>query len=186
MNGSEEDTIGGFNSYIEKNKNSNYKITTILFDDRYEVLYESKPIKDVKKLTSKEYYTRGSTALLDAIGRSISLMDQKNSNKSLFIITTDGYENASREYNKESIKKLIKNHKKYEFMYIGADIDSYNEGASLGIKKDNISNYVKDKRGIGMLFEAVSCASKKVMKNESLDCSWKEELEGYINSNKES
>ncbi len=186
MHGSEDDTIGGFNSYIEKNKKNNYMITTVLFDNQYELLYERVPIKDVKKLTRKEYYTRGSTALLDAIGRSINYIDDKKSKKALFIITTDGYENSSREYTKEDIKKLIKKHKNYEFLYIGADIDSYNEGELLGIRKENISNYVKDKKGIGMLFDAVGCVSKKVMMNEELDTSWKEELEDYIDSNKKS
>ena len=186
MHGSEDDTIGGFNSYIEKNKKSNYRITTILFDNEYEMLNEGVKISDVKPLTKKEYFTRGSTALFDAIGRSINYMDDKESKKALFIITTDGYENASREYTKDKIKKLIKNHSNYEFMYIGADIDSYNEGESLGIRKENISNYVKDKKGIGMLFEAVGQASRKVMMNERLDSSWKEDLEDYINENKES
>lgn len=186
MHGSETDTIGGFNSYIEKNRNNNYKITTVLFDNEYELLYEGVNIKDVKKLTNKEYYTRGSTALLDAIGRSINYMDQKESKKALFIITTDGYENSSREFSKDKIKKMIKKHTNYEFMYIGADIDSYTEGASLGIRKENISNYVKDKKGIGMLFDAVGVASRKVMMDEELDSTWKEELEEYIVSNKES
>ena len=186
MHGSESDTIGGFNSYIEKNRNNNYKITTVLFDNEYELLYEGVNIKDVKKLTNKEYYTRGSTALLDAIGRSINYMDQKESKKAIFIITTDGYENSSREFSKDKIKKMIKKHTNYEFMYIGADIDSYTEGASLGIRKENISNYVKDKKGIGMLFDAVGVASRKVMMDEELDSTWKEELEEYIVSNKES
>ena len=186
MHGSEDDTIGGFNSYIEKNKNNNYRVTTVLFDNEYELLYERVKIGEVNKLTKKDYFTRGSTALLDAIGRSINYMDDKESNKALFIITTDGYENSSREYTKEIIKKLIKKHKNYEFMYIGADIDSYSEGESLGIKKENISNYVKDKKGIGMLFDAVGCASKKIMMNEELDSSWKENLEDYIKTNKES
>lgn len=186
MSGSEDDTIGGYNSYIKKNKNNNYNVTTVLFDDKYELLYEGLPINKVKNLTNEEYYTRGSTALLDAIGRTIGYMDSKKSKKALFIITTDGYENASKEYTKEKIKKLIQKHKNYEFMYIGADIDSYNEGASLGIKKENISNYVKDRKGIGMLFDAVGCASKKVMMNECLDSSWKEDLEEYIQTNKES
>lgn len=186
MHGSENDTIGGFNSYIEKNKKNNYKVTTVLFDNEYELLYESLPISKVSTLTNKEYFTRGSTALLDAIGRSINYMDDKESKKALFIITTDGYENSSREYTKDKIKKLIQKHKNYEFMYIGADIDSYSEGEALGIKRENISNYVKDKKGIGMLFDAVSCASKKVMMNERLDSSWKEDLEDYISTNKES
>ena len=186
MHGSENDTIGGFNSYIEKNKKNNYKVTTVLFDNEYELLYESLPISKVSTLTNKEYFTRGSTALLDAIGRSINYMDDKESKKALFIITTDGYENSSREYTKDKIKKLIQKHKNYEFMYIGADIDSYSEGEALGIRRENISNYVKDKKGIGMLFDAVSCASKKVMMNERLDSSWKEDLEDYISTNKES
>ncbi len=186
MHGSENDTIEGFNSYIEKNKDKNYKVTTILFDNQYEILYERKPINEVKPLTSNEYFTRGSTALLDAIGRSINYIDDKKSKKALFIITTDGYENASREFNKSKIKSLIESHSNYEFMYIGADIDSYGEGESIGIKRENISNYVKDKKGINMLFDAVSYASNKVMKNESLDSSWKKNLEEYIVENKES
>ena len=184
MHGSEDDTIGGFNSYIKKNKKNNYRITTVLFDNLYELLYDGVNIKDVKNLTREEYYTRGSTALLDAIGRTINYMDDKKSKKALFIITTDGYENSSREYTKNNIKKLIQSHKNYEFMYIGADIDSYNEGDSLGIRKENISNYVKNKKGIGMLFDAVSCASEKYMCNAKLDGSWKEELEDYIETNK--
>ena len=186
MSGSETDTIGGYNSYIKKNKKYNYLGTTVLFDNQSELLYEGLPISEVSPLTDKEYYTRGSTALLDAIGRSISYMDNKKSKKALFIITTDGYENSSREYTKDKIRKLIKNHKNYEFMYIGADIDSYDEGASIGIKKENISNYVKDKKGINILFDAVGCASKKFMCDESLDSSWKEDLENYIQTNKES
>ena len=165
---------------------AHYKITTVLFDNEYELLYEGVNIKDVKKLTNKEYYTRGSTALLDAIGRSINYMDQKESKKAIFIITTDGYENSSREFSKDKIKKMIKKHTNYEFMYIGADIDSYTEGESLGIRKSNISNYVKNKKGIGMLFDAVGVASRKVMMDEELDSTWKEELEEYIVSNKES
>lgn len=185
MSGSEDDTIGGYNSYINKNKDYNYKVTTILFNDKYQMLYERVDIKDVKKLTDKEYFTNGSTALLDAIGRSINYIDSKKSKKALFIITTDGYENASVEFTKEKIKSMIESHSNYEFMYIGADIDSYNEGMQIGIKKSNISNYVKDKKGIGMLFDAVGKASKCVMMESVVDTSWKEDLEEYIDNNKE-
>lgn len=185
MYGSEKDTIGGFNSYIEKNKNHNYNITTILFDDKYEMLYERTPIKNVKKLTRKEYYTRGSTALLDTIGTTISYFDSKNTKKALFIVTTDGYENASHEFTRENIKKMIKQHTNYEFMYIGANIDSYNEGTSIGIKQTNISNYKKDKKGIDMLFDAVGRASKQFMCEARVDTSWKEDLEDYIENNRE-
>ena len=147
MGGSETDTIGGFNSFIDNNRKNKYEtnVTTILFDDKYEVLYERIPINKVDKLTHNQYYVRGCTALLDAIGKTINSMNNKTSNKVLFIITTDGLENASKEYNKEDIKKLIKKHNHWEFLYIGADINSYEEGNKIGIKKENIANYKKDK-----------------------------------------
>ena len=96
MAGSESDTIGGFNSYLNKNKKKDYLVTTILFDDKYEKLYERKKISEVDELNKETYYVRGCTALLDAIGKSIKLMDKKTKGKVLFVITTDGYENASR------------------------------------------------------------------------------------------
>ena len=114
MSGTENDTIGGFNSFIQQHKkNKNTKVTTVLFDDQYEVLYERKPITEVKKLTPKEYYVRGCTALMDAIGKTINSLDKKTkNNKVLFVITTDGLENASHEYDKKKIKKLIEEHSK--------------------------------------------------------------------------
>lgn len=183
MSGVEDDTIGGYNSYLNEQKNNNVLVTTILFDDKYEVLNERTPIKKVKKLTHNDYYVRGSTALLDAIGKSINYLDSKNSKKALFVITTDGYENASIEYSKNKIKTMIKKHDNYEFIYIGADIDSYAEGTSLGISKKNISSYKKDKKGISTLFKSVGCASKCYMQDGCLEESWKEDLDKYIEEN---
>lgn len=183
MSGTEEDTIGGYNSYLEGQKKNNVKITTILFDDRYEMINERTPIKNINKLTRDAYFVRGSTALLDAIGKSINYIDSKKSKKALFIITTDGYENASREYTKDKIKSMIKSHDNYEFMYIGADIDSYAEGTSLGISKNNISSYKKDRKGILTLFKSVECASECFMAGSSIDSSWKNDLEQYIEEN---
>ena len=183
MSGVEDDTIGGYNSYLNEQKNNNVRVTTILFDDKYEMINERTPIKKVNKLTRDDYYVRGSTALLDAIGKSINYIDSKKSKKTLFVITTDGYENASREYSKDKIKSMIKKHDNYEFIYIGADIDSYSEGASLGISKKNISSYKKDRKGISTLFKSVGCASKCYMENSCLDTSWKEDLDKYINEN---
>ena len=139
------DTIGGFNSYLDSLKDKDdIKVTTILFDNEYEVLYERKSIKSVEKLTTKDYYVRGSTALYDAIGLTISNLESKIKNsKVLFIITTDGYENSSKEYNKEKIKNMIEKHSNWEFIYMGANIDSYKEGANIGIRCDNIANYEK-------------------------------------------
>ena len=177
MHGTESDTIGGYNSYINSMKTNNAKVTTILFDDRYEILNKNTPIGNVKKLTTKEYYTRGSTALLDAIGKSISYMEELNKEKVIFIITTDGYENSSTKYTKEQIKKMISIHDNWEFVYIGADIDSYAEGSSLGIKTSNIANYEKSKKGINKMFGAVSRLSEMYCAEDAIDESWKKELE---------
>ncbi len=184
MGGTEEDTIGGYNSYIKEQKKNNVRVTTVLFDNEYELLNDRTPINSVKNLTRKDYFVRGSTALLDAIGRSINYMDSKKSKKALFIITTDGYENASREFTNDKIRKMIKSHDNYEFMYIGADIDSYSEGTSLGISKNNISSYKKDRKGMSKLFKAASCASDMYYDCCEVGSSWKEELENYIEENK--
>lgn len=186
MGGFESDTIGGYNAYLKDQKSKNARVTTVLFDDKYEVLYEREDIKKVKNLTKKQYYVRGCTALLDAIGRTISYIESTNPEKVIFVITTDGYENASKEFSKEKIKKMIKAHKNWEFLYLGADIDSYEEGASIGIKRSNISNYVKTKKGASKMFGALSRASDMVYEDQELSGSWKEELESYIKNNKES
>ena len=184
MSGMESDTIGGYNGYLNDMKNQNTKITTILFDDKYEMITKRENISNVKKMDNKTYYTRGSTALLDAIGKTIKFMDGEHAKNVLFIITTDGLENASSEYNKFQIKEMIEGHNNWEFIYIGADIDSYAEAQSIGIRKDRTSNYVKTEKGMKTLFGIV----EKLFKNyESAGCigeDWKEDLENYIDSNK--
>lgn len=177
MGGIEKDTIGGYNSYIDSQRGKNVKVTTVLFDDKYEILHNREDIDSIKKLTNKDYYVRGCTALLDAIGKTIREMEDKNPNKVIFIITTDGYENASTKYNKSQIKELISVHKDWKFMYIGADIDSYSEGRSLGIKDEFIANYKKTDRGISKLYNALSTVSKIFYDEEEIDESWKNELE---------
>lgn len=177
MKGIEEDTIGGYNGYIDNQKDNNVRVTTILFDDRYEMLHDRTKITDIKELTNKEYFVRGSTALLDAIGKTIKHLDTKAKEKVMFIITTDGMENASREYTKDMIKELIEGHSNWEFVYIGANIDSYSEGHSIGIKRQNIANYTQDKKGVSSMFKAVSRASKSYYTDECIDESWKKELE---------
>jgi len=185
MSGIESDTIGGFNSFIKNHKNNeNTKVTTILFDDQYEVLYERKPITEVKKITPKEYYVRGCTALMDAIGKTINSLDKKiKNNKVLFVITTDGLENASREYDKNKIKKLIKKHPNWEFIYIGANIDSYSEASQIGIKSSNTANYQKSRRGVNTLFASVGKAFDCICEDRELASSWKQDLDNYIENN---
>ena len=177
MGGMESDTIGGYNSYIKSHLDKNAKVTTVLFDDQYELLTNRTDIKDIKELTNTDYYVRGCTALLDAIGKTIKLMDKSGSKKVMFVITTDGYENASKEYNKSQIKELIEGHKNWEFVYIGADVDSYGEAASLGIKKTNTANYKKTKDGTRDMFCAVGKLSSMMFKEEEITEEWKSELE---------
>lgn len=185
MSGVENDTIGGYNSYIEKQKGNNVYVTTILFDNEYQILNERKHIKEIERLTKKEYFVRGTTALYDAIGKTIRRLDDVKTDKVLFVITTDGYENASKEFNKQQVKELIQGHKDWEFIYIGANIDSYAEGSSIGIRKSNISNYIQDEVGIDILYNSISKATDFCMHDDHLSEDWKENLENYIEKNKE-
>lgn len=175
-----EDTIGGYNSYLDKMKDTNSLVTTVLFDHEYEMVTKRQNIKEIKKLDNKTYFTRGNTALLDAIGKTIKFLDKQKTNKVLFIITTDGYENASIEYNKGQIKELIEGHSNWEFIYIGAGIDSYGEASSMGIKKERTSNCEKSAVGMSNLFNSVSKLSKCYFECDSINENWNEELENYI------
>lgn len=170
MSGFESDTIGGFNSMLNKQKNEDAKVyvSTVLFDNRIQVLHDRVEIKDVEPITEKEYYVGGCTALLDAVGRSIKHIakvhkyarEEDRPRKTLFVIITDGYENSSHEYTYRDIKKMIsKEQEKYgwEFIFLGADIDVASEADSLGIRRERAVSYKKTSRGIARNFEAVSC-----------------------------
>ena len=181
MHGSEEDTIGGFNSFIEKERKKQGKtnVTAILFDHEYELLYKRKPIDEVDELTGDIYYVRGSTALLDAIGKTITTLDREIENKVLFVIMTDGMENSSVEFSKSQIKNMIENHT-WEFLFIGADIDSYSEARGIGIKKSRVANYEKSARGVEKLYGSVEMAADCLRCDVGLDdVNWKEDLEEF-------
>ena len=185
MGGFENDTIGGYNSYLDKVKKNKSKVyvTTVLFNNEYELLNEREEISKVEHLTNDNYRVGGTTALYDAIGKTIEIIDKYKSNKVLFVITTDGLENASREYNKNTIKRLIKGHKNIEFIYLGANIDSYEEGSSIGIKRESIANFKKDKKGFKMMFDAIGSATEELEESCTLSSNWKEELDNYIDTN---
>lgn len=181
MYGSEEDIVGGFNSFVAKEKSKEFdtKVTTILFDHEYKVLYKRKPVHDVRELTREDYQVRGSTALLDAIGRTIVDFDKEITNKVLFVIMTDGMENSSVEFSKSQIKNMINNHG-WEFIFIGADIDSYKESANIGIEKSRTANYKKSKEGFERLYCSVADATDHMRFNDDLnDFDWKRELRDY-------
>ena len=177
------DTIGGYNSYLKGMKNKNAKITTVLFDDKYEMITKRENIKNVKELDNTTYYTRGSTALLDAIGKTINYMDKEKPSKVVFIITTDGFENSSIEYNKSQIKELIEAHNKWEFIYLGADIDAYGEAQAIGIRRDRTSNYSKTKAGMGAMFKSVESLCVEYEESGAIQDDWKDGLEDYIDNN---
>ena len=181
MTGFSEDTIGGFNSFVEKEKEKdiNTYVTTILFDNDYEILYERKEINKVEKLTEKEYWPRGSTALLDAIGKTITSFERKIDGKALVVIMTDGYENASVEFSKKQIKEMIDNHD-WEFIYLGAEIDSYSEASQFGFSKSRIANYDRSAKAVDEVFTSVGHARDMMVEDMSLDnASWKKELNKY-------
>ncbi len=182
MSGSEKDTIGGYNSFLDKQRKSKYntKITTVLFDNEYELLHNRVDISKVNKITEKEYYVRGCTALLDAIGKTINNIDKKvKNNKVLFVITTDGEENASCEYTKEKVKQLIESHSNWEFIYLGANIDSYKESSSIGISIKNTANYQKSKKGTSKMFEGVNRLCQAMILDEDINEAWKQDIEDF-------
>ncbi len=190
MAGLESDTIGGFNSMLEKQKNGEGEVlvTTVLFDDHYELLHDRTNIKDIAPLTEENYFVRGSTALLDAIGRSIDTVgnaqkyraDEAKSDNVLFVITTDGMENASREYNHRNIKYMIERQKEkynWEFLFLGANIDAMTEAAKIGINRDRAVNYHADSRGTKLNYEEVGDAIRKYRKSPMLNVNWKKKIE---------
>ncbi len=185
MQGNIDHTISSFNEYLEKEKKNKFDtiVSTILFNDQVEVLHHKKPIQDIPLLTKKDYVVGGCTALYDALGNAICKMSEENQEKVLFIIITDGYENASKEYNKSMIQGMIASHKKWEFIYIGADIDSYATGGDLGIRQDHIANFKKDKKGTSLLFQSVGHLEACMMEDREIDGCWKKNLEDYLEQN---
>ena len=143
------------------------------------MLYKRKAIGEVAELTGNEYWVRGCTALLDSIGKTINTLDREIDNKVLFVIMTDGLENASREFSKEQIRNLIRSHD-WEFIYIGADIDSYSEAGNIGIRRSRVANYKKTKEGFNDVYCSINRAADDLRCKRSLDdASWSEDLRKY-------
>lgn len=169
MSGLEMDTIGGFNSMIEKQKKEEGEayISTVLFDDKIEVVYDRVPVNKVEPMTDKVYYVRGCTALLDAIGGAIHHIgtvhkyarEEDRPEKTIFIITTDGMENASRQYSTQRVKEMVEQQKEkynWEFIFLGANIDAIEVAGRFGIGRDRAINYECDKEGTALNFMTVS------------------------------
>ena len=191
MCGLEKDTIGGFNSFIEKQKQEEGEafVTTVLFDHEFEYLHNRVNIQNIESMTSKQYYVRGCTALLDSIGQSITNMKtiqdalpkELKAEKVLFVITTDGYENASQHYTYKKVNKLISTQKEkynWEFLFLGANIDAIDEASKLGIHADNAVNYYHDGEGIASVYKAVDEFTQNLRSSSpKKHMNWKESVE---------
>lgn len=188
MSGLEQDTIGGYNSMLKKQKEEKGEVfvTTVLFDDKYEMLYHHKPIKELSNMTEKEYFVRGSTALYDAVGKTIvdvnreQITSEKKVDQTLFIITTDGMENASQEFTAKKVKDLIekqKKEKKWEFLFLGANIDAIKTAESFGIEKGKAVNYHADSIGTQKNYKVLGEAVLEMRVGKELQENWKQEIE---------
>ena len=174
MSGLEADTIGGFNSLVEKNREEpgEATVSTIVFSNTSRVLHDRLGIREVPRLTSRDYRCYGCTALLDAVGGAIEHVDLVQrvqpkgyrADKVLFVITTDGLENASRRYTYPRVKRLIEKHREqgWEFLFIGANIDAAAEAESLGIARERAADYLADGRGTEVLYHAMATAVASV------------------------
>lgn len=168
MRGLEGDTIGGFNAMLDRQREQGGEanITTILFDDHYEKIHDRFSLEWVKELTDKDYYVRGCTALLDAMGRAIHEMallqkhlpDSERAEKVIFVITTDGLENASREYSRSQVKSMVERERDtygWEFLFLGANMDAVSEAGSFGIGADRSVTFQNDSQGIRTNYRVV-------------------------------
>ena len=194
MSGLEGDTIGGFNSMIEKQKKEAGEalVSTVLFDNESVVIHDRLPLEKVPHMTEKEYFTRGCTALLDAVGCAIRHIGNvhKYARKedvpehTMFIITTDGMENASRRYDHEKVRRMIERQKEkygWEFLFLGANIDAVETARGIGIDPGRAVDYCCDSQGISLNYEVLSIAICSVRCGDRLDDSWKQRIEDDSN-----
>lgn len=192
MSGLEKDTIGGFNSTIKKQMQEPGEafVSTVLFDNEMQVLHDRVPIANVPEMTDKEYYARGSTALLDAVGGAIHHIgnvhkyarDEDRPEKTIFVITTDGYENASVRYTAKKVKQMVERQKSkygWEFVFLGANIDAVETARDFGIDEECAANFVNDDVGIKMCYEAQSVMVSNFRRNKK-DASWKDGIEADV------
>ena len=190
MAGLEDDTIGGFNAMIEKQKREDGEayVSTVLFDNESVVVYDRVDIQKIEPMTRREYYVRGCTALLDAVGKAIHHIGnvhkyarpEDRPEKTLFVITTDGMENASRQYSYDRVKMMIeRNTDKYgwEFLFLGANIDAAKEAARFGIRADRAANYHADHQGTAVIYEAVSDVVCNVRASRPMSADWKQKVD---------
>ena len=189
MAGLESDTIGGFNAMIEKQRKEEGEcyVSTVLFDNESEVLHDRVKLSEIRPMMEKDYTVGGGTALIDAIGGAIHHIGNVHKyarkedipQRTMFIITTDGMENASRHYDSQRVKQMIERQKEkygWEFLFIGANIDAVETARNFGIDEKRAVNYNADKKGTHILYETVSHAVHSIRTNQPLSDDWSEEI----------
>ena len=197
MAGLEQDTIGGFNAMLQKQRGEPGEavISTVLFDNETEVIHDRIPLNRVPALTEQEYYVRGCTALLDAVGGAIHHIgnvhkyarEEDRPEKTLFVITTDGLENASRRYTYDKVKAIIERQREtygWEFLFLGANIDAAREAARFGIMPDCAADYHADSIGTEAVYESVCEAVCQVRRSAPLKASWKQRIDADFKGRK--
>ena len=190
MSGLESDTIGGYNAMLEKQKKEPGKavISTVLFDDRYELLHDRINLQGIEPITDKEYFVRGSTALLDAVGNTINKIgnvqkhtaEDERAEHIMLVITTDGMENASREFSYEKVRQMIEHQKSkysWEFIFLGANIDAIAAAERFGISKDRAANYNADSEGTLLNYEVISETVSCMRASRAISEDWKDRIE---------
>ena len=190
MSGLEADTIGGFNSLIRKQRKEGGEaiVSTVLFDDACDVIHDRVPIAKVENLTEETYFVRGCTALLDAVGGAIHHIgnvhkyarEEDRPEKTLFIITTDGLENASRRYTYARVKAMVERQKEkygWEFLFLGANIDAIRVAGNIGICADFAATYLHDEKGTALNYEVMDEAIREVRYSKApLSSNWKKRI----------
>ena len=197
MAGLESDTIGGYNAMLKKQQAEagEATVTTVLFDDQYELLHDRIDIRGIQPITEQDYYVRGSTALLDALGRTISKIgnaqrhtsDERRAEKVLFVITTDGMENASCEYDYARIRHMVERQQQkygWEFIFLGANIDAFDTAGRMGIRADRTANYHADRVGTATNFMAVNEAVTQIRGQKTISEDWKADIEADYRNRK--
>ncbi len=190
MSGLEEDTIGGYNAMLQKQKKEDgeARVTTVLFNHEYDLLHDRMNMKGIGPITRGEYEVGGTTALLDAIGLTIQKVDNEQRRASeeeratnvLFVITTDGFENSSKEYSYEKVKAMIMQQKAaydWSFIFLGANIDAVSTAAKFGINKDYAVDYHADSEGTQVNFQALNEAVSSFREHGKVNRVWKKEIE---------
>lgn len=190
MSGLESDTIGGYNGLLEKQRREPGEalVTTALFDDRCELLHDRVNLRGVAPITGSDYFVRGSTALLDAMGMTIEKIrcaqchttEPERPERTLFVVTTDGMENASRRYTQPQVKAMVERMRRehgWEFLFLGANIDSVETAGRIGICPERAANYHADAAGTALNFRAVADAVSRLRAHQALGDDWKAEID---------